>query len=169
MATHYFHCLTMISCSLNDIQCVSSENTSDLQSCTKPSVYFSVICNKKWNRKKLECPYQRKPGTLPGNSLALAEVNYWGWTTDSKLKRLPNVYDHCAVSAVGTRVVFHIPADNFTGFIIDKFFFEIIHFHILPILDLVRHRKFERLLIVLGHRAVTAGPKYAIFHILKKE
>ena len=45
----------------------------------------------------------------------------------------------------------------------------VLHFDILPTLDLGRHQNFERLLIVWGHRTVTTEPKYVIFHISKEK
>ena len=50
---------------------------------------------------------------------ALAKVGYWGRIRDCKFKRLPNVYDHCAVTAARTSVIFHIRTDKYTSLITD--------------------------------------------------
>ena len=42
---------------------------------------------------------------------------------------------------------------------------EIGHYHILPTLDLGRHRKFESFPNILGYWTVTAGPQYVTLDI----
>ena len=46
----------------------------------------------------------------------LTEVGYWTELETANLM-LPNVYDHCAVTAARTLVIFHITTDKYTGFI----------------------------------------------------
>ena len=96
-------------------------------------------------------------------SRALAEVNYWGQIKDSKFENSPNIYDYSAMTAAHTCAIFHIPTNTLALSMIEKIV-EILHFHIWSILDLGRHLKFERLLIVWGHWTMTTGPKYVISH-----
>ena len=64
---------------------------------------------------------------------------------------------------------FICPQTNILALILIKKIVEIVHFHILPTLGIVRHRKCERLFIFGGHWTVPAGPKYVIFHIFKEK
>ena len=46
---------------------------------------------------------------------AFSKLSYWSQIKDNKYKRLPNVSDYCAVTASRTRVIFHIPTDEYTS------------------------------------------------------
>ena len=81
----------------------------------------------------------------------LSTLAIWGRIRDRKFKRLPNVYDHCVVTAARTVVIFHMTTDKYPDPITDSKNVPVLHFHILSTLDLSRHRKFEMLPIVLGH------------------
>ena len=68
------------------------------------------------------------------------------------------------------RVWHFIPLQTSTlALLLIKKIIEIWHFHILPTLDLGRHQKFERLLIVLGHRTMTGVPRCMTFHMFKEK
>ena len=49
----------------------------------------------------------------------LTNMGYRGQIRDSKLKRLPSIYDHCGVTVVQTLVICHITTDKYTGIITD--------------------------------------------------
>ena len=99
---------------------------------------------------------------------ALAKVRYWGRIRGSKFKSLPNVYFHCAVTAARKCVIFHICKNNYTDFIIGLINCRNLTFtHFAHSPDLSKYRKFEMLLCVWGHWAMTAGPKYVRFHKLE--
>ena len=50
---------------------------------------------------------------------SVAKVNYCGRIRDSKFKRLPIVYGHCAMTVAWMSVIFHIPTSKYTSIIID--------------------------------------------------
>ena len=98
-------------------------------------------------------------------------VGYWGRIRDRKSKRLPNVYDQCAVAAARTLGIFRITTDKkHWPYYRLKNCLNFTFLHIVPSGSLIsRHRKFQRLLIVFGHWNVTAGPKCMICHIFKRK
>ena len=71
-------------------------------------------------------------------------MSYWDRIRDSKFKRLPDVYGHCALNAARTRVIFHTPTANILALLLIQTIVELLHFHILPTLELCRHWKFEK-------------------------
>ena len=60
-----------------------------------------------WNRTKIGnvCPIV--PIVSWRVFRALTKVGYWGWIRDSKYKRLPNIYNHCALTDARTLDISH--------------------------------------------------------------
>ena len=79
-------------------------------------------------------------------SRVLAELDFLGRSEHSKLERLLTVFGHAAL----TRVTFHVFVHKYISVIIDAKIVKIVHFHILPTLDLGRHRKFDSCLLFYG-------------------
>ena len=92
---------------------------------------------------------------------ALTMVGYWGririfmFTVSWRLHKLLWYFTSLHANTIAL-----LPIKKMSKFYIFTFFFP---------LDLNRHRKFERLLLVFGHWTVTAEPKYMVFHILKEK
>ena len=99
---------------------------------------------------------------------ALAKVGFWGRIRDSKLKRLPNVYDHCAVTAAGTPMIFHTHTDKYTGLIADLK--NCVNFTFSHFVDSGSQwtSKIWKVAHCFDHWTLTAETKYVIFHKFQK-
>ena len=65
---------------------------------------------------------------------------------------------------------FMSPQTNIQALLLIQKIVEIVRFHIMPTLDLGRHRNLERLRMIFGQLTVTTRPKkHVIFHIFEEK
>ena len=144
-------------------QCRNGHNRDDLAGfgpITKNKYWFIIATSRYncssvnknfWHRAKFGNIGPMMPNCVMEGLQSACQSEYWDRIRDSKFKTLPSVYHQCAVTIARTRGIFHIPTDKYIGRYIHRLKKNVCILHTLSTLDLSRHRKFERLIIVFGY------------------